>query len=97
MAKRKSWALRIDAAEKRGRFTKQEVKWARDNWCTCAVGEHRGFPALMNWDWGPDWGPDGSEEGEYKMGYAFGYAVMANNFAEARRLYEAIMALPIDG
>ena len=41
MSNAKTWAKRLDAAEKRGRFTKQDIKLA-SHWRTCAVGEHRG-------------------------------------------------------
>ena len=91
MAKRKSWALRIDAAEKRGKFTRFEITLAKDNWATCAVGERRGFPAVADWD---RFGYYGTPE--CKLGVEFGVAVTANNIPEARRLYEAIMALPAE-
>lgn len=93
MAKRKSWAARIEAAEKRGNFTELEKRLAASNWLTCAVGEKHGFPGRMNWQW--DW-PDGPEiePDELTLGFKFGDAVQDDDIPEAKRLYAEIMALP---
>ena len=83
MAKRKSWALRIEAAEKRGRFIRRDVLNASE-WHTCAIGERH--------DWEEDYWRRGWEEEE--IGFQFTKAVQHNDIAEAKRLYLAIQALP---
>jgi len=84
MAKQLSWAVRIERAEKRGRFTAEEISLARDSWRTCAVGEKHGWL----WDY------ERSED-EWTLGDKFGLAVAEQDFTEARQLYEEIMALPV--
>ena len=85
MAKRKSWALRIEAAEKRGRFTEQDKDKAQ-SWNTCAVGERHGWPSGLIFT--------ELRREEINLGGHFLHVVVRDDFAEAKRLYLAIQALP---
>ena len=84
MTKRKSWAARIEAAEKRGKFTEAEVAFARDSWLSCVVGEKHLWPSTYY--------PRTEEEDELDL--AFARAVDEGNIPEAKSLYEQIQALP---
>ena len=84
MAKRKSWAARIEAAEKRGKFTDYEVALASDSWLSCAVGEKHNWPSTYY---------KLTEEEEW-LGLDFGYAVSEEQIQQAKFLYEEIQALP---
>lgn len=84
MTKRKSWAARIEAAEKRGKFTRYEAALARDSWTTCAVGEKHNWASSFY---------DRADE-EDRLGLAFGEAVNDDDVPLAKYLYEQIQALP---
>ncbi len=86
MAKRLSWAVRLERAEKRGRFTGQEHEWA-DTWNTCAVGEFNGWPSSRRLP------KDTSPELE-QLGFLFMYAVNADDVEKAASIYQQIQELP---
>lgn len=92
MTKRLSWAVRIERAEKRGKFNQQDKDLAR-GWTFCAVGERHGFiPEDDWWNWGRK---SETEQQEITLGNAFADAVCeANNIPEAKRIYTEIQALP---
>ncbi len=96
MAKRLSWAVRIERAEKRGKFTEFEHDLANKDWRTCAVGEKHNWPSSLSWG-GPDYvgvSDPALSTSEYGLGTAFGNAVCDDDIPEAKRLYAEIMALP---
>ena len=85
MAKRLSWAVRLERAKARGKFTQAERDYA-NSWMTCAVGEKHHWSTTYKTD---KW----YETREYKAGMEFLSAVKADNIPEAKRLYAEIMAL----
>lgn len=90
MSKRLSWAIRIEQAEKRGRFTTVDIRLA-ESFLTCAIGErHNGrFPTLDAYQ------SNHPLNREYILGMHFFTEVKNQSLTEARRLYEEIQALPI--
>lgn len=100
MARRfKPWSERIAAAEVRGKFTKFEYNLVED-WTRCAVGEkyrYKQSPNVQVQNWDADWEKSLEKvhaHPEYILGMEFSAAVIEINIPEAKRLYEAIMALP---
>ena len=89
MSKRLSWAVRLERAEKRGRFTDKDVELAFWSFITCAIGERHNWKLQRKDDW--DW--DITEQ-EFKLGGDFGYAVNEQDIPDAKRIYQEIMALP---
>jgi len=70
-----NWHKRIDAAEKRGRFTEDD-KHRADNWVTCACGEQdKRIPRFMG---------EPTDEGLQHLGYQFSGAIGATDFGKAR-------------
>ena len=82
-----TWLQRIDAAEKRGRFTVDDQGDAM-NWPSCALSEHRGKYREQG-DLA-DGRPVGGKIGG--LGRAFGWAVHRNDITVARRTYNNIQA-----
>ena len=88
MSKRLSWAVRLERAEKRGKFTDFEIQRAGE-YLTCAIGERHSFP-------------QGDEDEfhstltkeETELGYEFYYMMTKQNIPEAKRIYAEIQALP---
>lgn len=86
MSKRTSWAVRIERAEKRGKFLTRELVWAAD-WTSCAVGEKHQFPRKDTYSYK-------LPSDEEKLGVEFMYAVQSQDISEAKRVYAEIQALP---
>jgi len=83
MAKRLSWAVRIERAKEKGRFSSKDKWLAHHNgWGTCAIGEKRGWVDAV------------PPEPEQTLGIAFGEAVWNNRIWEAESIYAQIQALP---
>lgn len=89
MARRKPWSERIEAAEKRGRFTAFEAKLAGE-WSSCAIGERWGG----RYFWIQPGMSKAAKDREDDLGVNFAYAVGVNNIPEAKRIFAAIQALP---
>lgn len=89
MTKRLSWAVRLERAEKRGKFTQQEIDLAGD-WTKCAVGERHNFPKESAY--ADDFLYESTQEG--RLGIEFMYAVQNGNIPKAKRIYAGIQALP---
>ena len=87
MAKRLSWATRLERAEKRGRFNAYEMDLAFRSWHTCAIGEKHGWH--VDWENISDIPPL-----ELSLGTQFSQAVQRQDIAEAKRIYSEIVALP---
>ena len=87
MSTRLSWAVRLERAEKRGRFTETDGKYAID-WSSCAIGERH--------DWEKNFKPSKQDftRRESDLGLAFESAVHHQDIPRAQRLYAEIMALP---
>lgn len=85
MTKRLSWAIRIERAEKRGKFTEQEHNWSTE-WMTCAVGEKHNFPRTDDY-------VEHVDDTEIDLGVLFMRKVLDNNIPEAKRIYAEIQAL----
>ncbi len=84
MTKRLSWAVRLEQAEKRGKFTQKDKELA-GNFMTCAVAERHSYP--KNWY-------DKTDE-EYGLGLDFTSAVSeGGDIPEAKRIYQLIQELP---
>ena len=81
MAERLSWATRLERAEKRGRFFDTEKDLA-DRWTTCAIGERN------DWTWAH------RTHEETNLGVQFRDAIVTDNIAEAKLIYQEIVALP---
>ena len=87
MSKRLSWATRIERAEKRGRFTETDRKYAID-WSSCAIGERH--------DWVTNFKPSQQDftRHESDLGIAFEIAIHRQDIAKAKRIHAEIQALP---
>lgn len=77
-----SWADRLSAAHKRGKFLSKDLTDAMD-WTKCAVGEWRG-----NFVADADNCPTGTEL--YNLGHTFLNAVEDNDVNEATKTYQKI-------
>ena len=82
MSKRLSWAIRLERAEKRGRFFMVDKDLANE-WPTCAIGEKHGGKFST-----------GRNMTEVRLGNEFWHAVDRDDIAEAKRIYQEIVALP---
>ena len=78
------WRGIVARAKKRGRFTAEDERRARD-WPRCAMGERYGFKR-GEYDWLSD-----DEEG---LGYVFMHAVEQDDFTMALATIKEIEALP---
>lgn len=81
VARYTSWAVRIERAEARGRFTSRDKDYACD-WPHCAIGERHGHVPHI---------PDGEE---LTFGLLFTDAVIHDDIAKAKSIYAEILALP---
>lgn len=90
---RKTWAQRIAAAEKRGKFTKQDINLAT-GWNTCAVGEAVGYPATDKEAFVLIRKNPGLDNG---IGIRFIKAVQEHKFAEATKVLNEIKAAVANG
>lgn len=88
MTRRLSWAVRLERAEKRGKFTEFEVGQAM-NYLTCAIGERHSFPRIDE-----DRFQSILTKQELDLGYLFYYMLFKDNIPEAKRIYAEIQALP---
>jgi hypothetical protein len=81
------WWKRIELAEKRGRFTPEDVTKASD-WVTCACGrQDKRIPRHLHYTGQPTRPVDFELQ---KLGMCFDKAVQANNFDWARHTLLAI-------
>ncbi len=86
---RLSWAVRLERAEKRGKFTEQEVSYA-GSWLSCAVGERHGYPRKPGYQYITEF----RDSPEYRLGLEFDTAVYDQDIPEAKRIYQLIQELP---
>ena len=86
MAKRLSWAVMLERAGKRGKFTQIERDYA-SSWMTCAVSERH------HWSIDVEHMDEWYETREYEAGIEFLRAVNDDDIPAAKRLYAEIMAL----
>lgn len=85
---RKSWAKRLEEAEKRGMFTAAETGYA-SQWTQCAIGEKHNWPTEHQFGFGPERGTP-----EKQLGVQFMFAIMENNIPLAKSIYQQIQELP---
>jgi len=79
-----TWERRIDAAEKRGRFT--DADHAATAWDSCAVAEQRkAHPDVVVTQW-----DEPLDEPLYHLGYAFARAVRGDDPMKARQVLKKI-------
>lgn len=88
MSKTKTWAERLDAAEKRGWFTVDDDRRVRP-WTSCAVGEHRG--EYTEADHAYYTGVPASEK-LLDLGAYFASQVTGDSILAARQTYDRIQA-----